>query len=218
MYGNFLCIAGAHLQRMSATAWSPTNGKYFSVWKIKEHLYLILYFFLIGKRTKTFNLLQIKMKTGNPKNRELRITKTFNAPIELVWEAWTNREHIVNWWAPTGFTTTIHKMDVREGGEWLMTLHGPDGKNYPNKSIFREIIPLKKIVYEHFNPDFIGTAVFESKNNKTLMEWALLFATTEMLKIVVKTFKADEGLKQNVEKLENYLSQKIHQNENMNRG
>jgi len=146
------------------------------------------------------------MKEEHPK--ELHIRKTLDAPIELVWEAWTNSKDIVNWWAPTDFTTTIHRMDLTEGGEWLMTLHGPDGKRYPNKSIFKEIIPLKKIVYKHFNPYFIATVVFEPNDNKTLMEWTLLFETTELLEIVVKTFKADEGLKQNVEKLENYLLQK----------
>jgi len=148
------------------------------------------------------------MKNESRANRELRITKTLNAPVELVWEAWTNPAYIVDWWAPAGFTTSVHKMNVAVGEEWLLTLHGPDGKNYPNKSIFMEIIPLRKIVYQHFNPDFIATAVFEPKGNKTLMEWTLLFDTAEMLEIIVKTFKADEGLKQNAEKLENFLSQK----------
>ena len=148
------------------------------------------------------------MEKEHIKIRELHITKTLNAPIELIWEAWTNPKHIVNWWAPTGFTTTIHQMEVKEGGEWLLTLHGPDGKRYPNKSIFKEIIPLKKIVYEHFNPDFIATVIFEPTDDKTLMKWTLLFETTELFEVVVQTFKADQGLKQNVEKLENYLLQK----------
>jgi uncharacterized protein YndB with AHSA1/START domain len=146
------------------------------------------------------------MKNERTQDRELHIVKTLNAPVELVWETWVNPEHIVHWWAPAGFTTTVLKMEVKEGQEWLLTLHGPDGKNYPNKSIFREIIPLKKIVYEHFNPDFIATAGFQTKNGKTILEWTLLFETTEMRNIIVNTFKADEGLKQNIEKLENYLS------------
>ena len=149
------------------------------------------------------------MEKEHTEIKELHIRKTLDAPVELVWEAWTNPKDIVNWWAPTGFTTTIHQMDLTGGGEWLMTLLGPDGKRYPNKSIFTEIIPLKKIVYEHFNPDFIARVVFEPNNNMTLIEWTLLFETTELLEIVVKTFKADEGLKQNVEKLENYLLQNM---------
>jgi uncharacterized protein YndB with AHSA1/START domain len=83
-------------------------------------------------------------ETNHTENRELRSTKVFNAPVDIVWEVWTNPEHIVNWWGPDGFTNTIHKMDVEVNGEWNLTMHGPDGTNYPNKSIFKEIIPFKK--------------------------------------------------------------------------
>ncbi len=140
-------------------------------------------------------------------NRELRITRTFNASVELVWEVWTKPEHLAAWWGPNGFTTTIHKMEVRKGGEWNLTLHGPDGKNYRNKAIFREIIPFRKIVFEHFNPHFLTTVVFEAQEGKTFVEWTMLFETGALYEAVIKAYKADEGLKQNVEKLEKYLSQ-----------
>jgi len=139
-------------------------------------------------------------------NRELRITRTFKAPIELMWEVWTDPEHIANWWGPNGFTTTIHKMNIEEGGEWNLTLHGPDGTNYPNHSIYKEIIPLKKIVFQHFNPNFITTVLFEAKGEETFMDWTMVFETAELRDIVVKAHKADDGMKQNVERLENYLS------------
>ena len=112
----------------------------------------------------------------------------------------------MNWWGPNGFTNTIHKMDFIEGGEWNLTMHGPDGTNYPNKSVFKEIIPLKKIVMEHFHPNFITTVEFEDKINKTVLQWQMLFETVELFEAVVKAHKADEGLQQNVEKLETYLS------------
>lgn len=138
-------------------------------------------------------------------NREIRITRVFKAPIDLMWEVWTMPEHIVNWWGPNGFTNTIHTMDFQEGGEWELTMHGPDGTNYPNRSIFREIVPLKKIVFEHFNPHFITTVLFESKGEETLVDWSLVFDTAEMRDIVVKAHKADEGQKQNLDRLEKYL-------------
>jgi uncharacterized protein YndB with AHSA1/START domain len=141
-------------------------------------------------------------------HRELRITRTFKAPIDLMWEVWSISEHLVNWWAPDGFTSTIHQMDFQEGGEWRLTLHGPDGTNYPNKSVFREIISRKKIVFEHFNPHFITTVLFEPSANgeETQIDWTLLFDTEEMYETIVKAHKADEGQKQNIEKLEKYLS------------
>lgn len=95
------------------------------------------------------------------------------------------------------------------GGEWRLTMHGPDGKRYPNKSVFIEIVPFKKIVFQHFNPNYVATIVFHPKEKETLMEWTMLFETTELFETVVKVFKADEGLNQNVEKLENYIKQKI---------
>jgi uncharacterized protein YndB with AHSA1/START domain len=86
---------------------------------------------------------------NNTKDRWLLISRKINAPVELVWEVWTKPEHIANWWGPDGFTNTISKMEVRPGGNWNLVMHGPDGTDYENESIFREIVPLKKIVYEH---------------------------------------------------------------------
>lgn len=87
-----------------------------------------------------------------------------------------------------------------------MTLHGPDGTNYPNRSIFKEIIPLAKIVFEHFNPHFITTILFKTKGEETQVDWTLLFDTTALRETIVKVHKADEGQKQNCERLEDYLS------------
>jgi uncharacterized protein YndB with AHSA1/START domain len=143
-------------------------------------------------------------------SRELRMTRTFKAPVDLVWEVWTQPEHIINWWGPKGFTSTIHQMDFMEGGEWRLTMHGPDGTNFPNRSIFKEIVPLKKIVFEHFNPHFITTVLFESKGEETIINWSLQFDTTEMSDTIIKAHKADEGQKQNIEKLESYLSRLQH--------
>lgn len=145
----------------------------------------------------------------NEDNRKLQSITLLKFPIDLVWEVWTNPEHIANWWGPNGFTNTIYKMDFLEDGEWNLTMHGPDGKNYPNKSIFKEVIPFEKIVFEHFNPHFITTVLFQSQNSETVLNWSLLFDTEEMFNIVVKTHKADQGQKENLEKLEKYLSELI---------
>jgi uncharacterized protein YndB with AHSA1/START domain len=139
-------------------------------------------------------------------DREMRITRMLKAPIELVWDVWTKPEHIVNWWGPSGFTSTIHIMDVQQDGEWKLTLHGPDGTNFPNRSTFKEIVPLKKMVFEHFNPHFITTVLFESRGDETDMDWSAVFDSAEMYDIIAKAHKAAEGQKQNVEKLEKYLA------------
>jgi uncharacterized protein YndB with AHSA1/START domain len=143
---------------------------------------------------------------SSTKDREILISRTLNAPVELVWEAWTNPEHIANWWGPNGFTNTITKMDVKPGGDWDLVMHGPDGTDYKNKSVFKEIIHHKKIVYQHLSsPSFVSTIEFEAQGEQTHLSWHMLFETAEEFIRVVKTFKADEGLKQNVEKLSVYL-------------
>jgi len=144
---------------------------------------------------------------NDTKDRELRITRTLNAPVELVWEVWTNPEHITNWWGPNGFTNTISKMEVRQGGEWDLIMHGPDGTDYINKSIFEQVIHLKRIVYRHQSwPSFTSTVDFEAQGEQTHINWHMLFETAEQFIEVVKKHGADEGLKQNVIKLEAYLA------------
>ena len=148
----------------------------------------------------------MEKQKSNTADREIRLSRLIDAPIKLVWEVWTNPEHIKEWWGPDGFTNTISKMDVRENGEWDLVMHGPDGTNYKNKSIYKEIIKYKKIVYEHVSsPKFVATISFETQGNKTFIDWHMLFETREQFIQVVKTFKADEGLRQNMEKLSHYL-------------
>ena len=138
-------------------------------------------------------------------NRSMQIKGTFKANIQLLWDIWTKPEHLKNWWGPKGFSATIHKMDLQAGGEWRLTLHGPDGKDYANRSIFKEIIPLEKIVFEHFNPHFLTIVLFEAEGEETLINWTMLFDTPEMRETIVKVHKAEEGQKENMERLGEYL-------------
>ncbi len=148
--------------------------------------------------------------TNNTADREIRLTRILNAPVELVWEVWTKPEHITNWWGPNGFTNTIIRMDVQPEGEFSLVMHGPDGKDYKNESVFKEVVKYKKLVYEHAStPTFIATIEFEAQGQKTSINWHMLFKSKEEFIHVVKTFKADEGLKQNVDKLEVYLNQQL---------
>jgi uncharacterized protein YndB with AHSA1/START domain len=143
----------------------------------------------------------------NVSDRELIITRLLNAPRDLVWEVWTNPDLIKNWWGPNGFYNTIFKMEVKPGGEWEFIMHGPNGTDYKNKSIFSEVVKPEKLVFDHVSwPKHHVTVTFEEQGNKTLLTWRMLFETSEQLNKVIKEFKADDGLKQNVDKLETYLA------------
>ncbi len=150
----------------------------------------------------------------SPSGREQRTSLLLDASIELVWEVWTKPEHIQHWWGPVGFTNTIEKMQAEPGGEWIFVMHGPDGKSYPNKTIFREVVRHKKIVHEHFDPNFIAIMEFERQGDKTLLNWYKLYETKELFEMVEQHHKTNEGFKQTVAKLEIIFRKRIHQNNN----
>ena len=142
----------------------------------------------------------------NTAERELIFSRLLDAPIALVWKIWTTPEDIKLWWGPDGFTNTIHKMDILPGGEWYLTMHGPDGRDYEIKSVFREIIKHKKIVYEQLTQfRYIATIDFESRGQQTHLRWHMLFESKEYLIQSAKTFGVDIGFRQNAQRLINYL-------------
>jgi len=149
------------------------------------------------------------MSIAETTNRTLTISRLLDAPRELVWEVFTNPQHIKHWWGPNGFTNTIHKMDVKVNGHWSFIMHGPDGTDYKNENVFAEVVQLEKIVYDHVSiPIHRTTILFEQQGSKTLLHFTLVFETAEVKEQAVKTFKADEGLKQNIARLELYLSKR----------
>ena len=149
----------------------------------------------------------MQSEKNSTQDRELLITRVLNASIELVWKVWTDPKHLAQWWGPNGFTNTISKMEMKPGGEWNLVMHGPDGTDYKNESVVKEIVKHKKIVYDHVTcPKFLATIEFEAQGDKTFIRWHMLFRTKEEFIQTVKTFKADEGLKQNIEKLNEYVT------------
>ena len=145
-------------------------------------------------------------------DREIYIARDFDAPRELLWDAMTKPEHVVNWWGPVGFTTTIEKMDFRVGGTWKHVMRGPDGAEYPNKSVFKEIVKPEKIVYSHGGAKkggpsvrFVSTWSFEElENKKTRVSIRMIFPKTAERDFVVKEFGAIEGGKQTLGRLAEY--------------
>src|SRR5476649_439013 len=123
----------------------------------------------------------------NTADREIVLSRVFDAQPELVWDAMTNPKHVVNWWGPQGFTMTIEEMDVRPGGVWKHVLHGPDGTDYPNKSVFIEVTKPSRIVYSNSGGKkgapavhFESTWTFEAvEGNKTKLTLRHLFPTAE---------------------------------------
>ncbi len=142
---------------------------------------------------------------SKPSTNELVITRILNAPRELVWEVWTNPEHIAKWWGPNGFTNTIHNMDVRPGGEWNFIMHGPDGTDYPNKIVFNKLVKPELITYSNItSPKFDTTVTFKKYGDKTKVKIVMLFNSAKDYDVAL-TFGAKVGLKEHVGRLKNFV-------------
>ncbi len=81
--------------------------------------------------------------------RTIEITRLVRAPRELVFAAFTDPAHIDQWWGPDGFRNETHEMDFSEGGLWRYTMHGPDGKAWPNWIRYTTIRRPERIEYDH---------------------------------------------------------------------
>ena len=144
--------------------------------------------------------------------RELIFNRLLSAPRELVFKVWTDPEHVVKWWGPTGFTNTNHGMDVSENGVWRFTMHGPDGVDYKNKIVFLEVKEPERLVYKHSDDEgpeqihFHVTITFEAQGNKTNLTMRMVFDTKEELEKVARDFGAIEGAHQHIARLEAYVS------------
>ena len=151
---------------------------------------------------------------SKPNDRELVITRVVSALRELVWKVWTEPEHVAKWWGPNGFSTTIEVMDVRPGGEWKHTMHGPDGVNYPNHAKFIEVVKPERIVLKNGGHreggaavSFVATWTFEVVSDKqTRVTIRTVFPSVEERDRVVREFGAVEGGKQCLANLGDYVA------------
>jgi len=142
-------------------------------------------------------------------DREISITRILNAPRELVWEVWNDPKHLSKWWGPNGFTTTVHEMDVRPAGKWQHTMHGPDGKDYPNDAIYTEVVKPELIRFTHAQPKFDVTVTFEAIGNKTKLTMRNVFETAEIRNFLAKEHGAVEGQVQTINHFEELLSEML---------
>ena len=143
-----------------------------------------------------------------PGEATIVITRTVDAPRELVWKAWTDPKHIALWWGPNGFTNTIHAMDVKPGGEWRFIMHGPDGTDYRTRIVYLEVVKPERLVYDVSGDDdphtFRATVTFAEREGKTEIRMASRFPSVAARDAVLK-FGALEGGEQTLDRLADYL-------------
>lgn len=119
------------------------------------------------------------------KSNVISLSRVYDAPLQAVWEAWTIPEEVAQWWGPRGFTLTTHSHDLRTGGHWHYTMHGPDGTDYENTTQYLEVVPQQRMVYDHGGhkdrpPLFRVTALFTERDGRTQLDMSMAFATPEV--------------------------------------
>lgn len=149
----------------------------------------------------------------NTTDRELRFTRILDAPRELVFDVWTQPEHVAKWWGPDGFTLTSQEMDVRPGGVWRFIMHGPDGTDYKNRVVFTHVQRPERLEYKHAGEEededikFSVTILFEEYGTQTRLDMHMLFATAEELQRVARERGAIEGAEQHLARLAKYVKE-----------
>ena len=153
------------------------------------------------------------MKNYNAFKQEENIlihTRLLDAPRDLVWEVWTNPEHIKEWWGPNGFSLTTKSMHVEPGKIWEFIMHGM-GRDWDNKIEYTEVKKPSLLSYKHSGArsedyNFTVTVSFEEVEGKTLLTMKSVFKSKEIIDELNRKVNAIEGGKQTLNRLEDYLN------------
>ncbi len=111
------------------------------------------------------------------RDREFIHSRSIDASPEEIFAAISDPARLARWWGPKGLSNTFESFDFEPGGKWTFTMHGPDGTDYPNESVFVEIIPSRRVVIEHLSEPhhFVLTISLEAKWGGTLVRWQQVF-------------------------------------------
>jgi uncharacterized protein YndB with AHSA1/START domain len=147
--------------------------------------------------------------TADANANEIAITRFYDAPVQMVWDAWTDPEQVAQWWGPRGFTLTTHSKDLRPGGSWVYTMHGPDGVDYPNDTKYIEVVPLSRLVYDHGASDgrpplFRVTVDFTDEGGTTRMDMRMTLPSPQAARDA-KKFIREAGGNSTWDRLAEYL-------------
>lgn len=176
-------------------------------------LYLIL--FIVFAYPREFAVKLVKEKSKEMKlstgifsvnaDCEIVSTRIVNAPVDMVFTAWSDPYHLKNWWGPKGFTNTFKEFDLKPGGKWSFIMHGPDKGNYDNECEFIEIGKPNLIAWNRFSkPIFKVVATFEEMpGNKTRIVFRMIFNSADECD-KVRGFAPDKN-EENFDRLEEEL-------------
>jgi|SRR6185295_12092408 len=147
-------------------------------------------------------------------DREIVLTRVFQAPRERVWQAWTDPKELIEWWGPQGFTNTFQEIDIRPGGVWRFIMHGPDGTDYPNLIVFDEVLPPERLTYSHGSgqendPDeFQVIVTFAEAGADTKLTMRLIMSSAAVKEKMITEVGAIESGNQTLDRLAAQLAKR----------
>lgn len=138
-------------------------------------------------------------------DKEIFSSRILNCPVQVVYEAFANPNHLKHWWGPEGFTNTFHEFDLRPGGKWILTMHGPDIGNYENSSVFTNVVPFELVSWKrNSKPLFDMEIAFEKLDDEnTLISFRMIFESKEECEKIRKF--AEPKNEENFDRLEREL-------------
>ncbi len=120
------------------------------------------------------------MSQANEPSAVISNERVFDVSPRRIFAAFEQPDQLARWWGPKDFTNTFEQFEFKPGGRWVFVMHGPNGANYPNESVFREIQPDTRIVIEHVvNPRFTLTITLTARGSQTHLAWDQEFETPE---------------------------------------
>ena len=138
------------------------------------------------------------MATGNimtNEERELVLTRVFDAPRELVFKAWTDPKQVAQWWGLHGFTNPVCDLDVRPGGAIRIHMRGPDGTVYPMTGVYNEVVEPERLVFTSAALDADGNPMFEVLTTVTFAEQGGKTKQTMRARVIKSTAEAAPYIK-----------------------
>jgi PhnB protein len=142
-----------------------------------------------------------------PSEREIVITRTFDAPRTVVFDAWTKAEHVAQWWDPSRAPLTVCEIDLRPNGTFRFVNQGPDGAKHPFTGIYREITPPARLVFTTPSPsgaESVGTLVFSEHDGKTTLTMTIA-CESKADRDALLTMRVDVGTARTLDNLDQYL-------------
>ena len=131
------------------------------------------------------------LKVTLPSEREIVMTRVFDAPRQMIYDAWTKPELLKRWFGPRGWSLVVCEIDLRVGGKWHFVLRGPDGKEMGMGGVYRELAPPERDVHTEKFDDYPGeslvTGVVTESAGKTTMTATILYPSQEVRDAVIKS-------------------------------